>query len=144
MDTKIRHAQIYHVEMQQWRYIYIYIMADTAICIWMCFVVNVIAASSRCSFYLYGLTWIPTCKSDHIQNYVWDEITYSFPNFLQLHRWSFGMDKWFHPTFTWTCDNISTLGIDLILVIGRGRKSSGTKSKNSKGTPAKVLCQRDP
>ena len=44
--------------------------------------------------YLPGLTLISTWISNHMPSKVWDEITYSFPNYKQLHWcWSLGMDK---------------------------------------------------
>ena len=32
-------------------------------------------------FYYHGLAWIPTWISKYIHYKVWDEITYTFPNF---------------------------------------------------------------
>ena len=57
----------------------------------------------NCSpIYKHGLTLIPTWISDYIHYNVWDEITYPF---LNLHRWSLGMDK--------ACDYLSMLGLKL-------------------------------
>ena len=39
------------------------------------------------------------------------QITKCGMKFLNLHRWSLGMDKWFHPTLYRTCDYLSTLGL---------------------------------
>ena len=54
--------------------------------------------------------------SNYTQYKVCDEITYPFPNF----NGSLGMDKWFHPTFCWTRDYLSVLGLKLILISKRG------------------------
>ena len=60
------------------------------------------ACLMSCVFCEYGLTFILIWMSNYMPSEVWDEITYPFPNFnftvevLELHRWSFGMDKLFH------------------------------------------------
>ena len=45
---------------------------------------------------------------DNLIHYkVLDEITYLFPKFQQLHRWSLGMDMQFYPTLYLTSDYLS-------------------------------------
>ena len=38
-------------------------------------------------FYYLGLTLIPLWLSNHMPGKVWDEITYSFPNFIEVWEW---------------------------------------------------------
>ena len=38
---------------------------------------------------------------------------WSIPKLQRLHRWSLGMDKWFHPTFYNECNYLSMLGLKL-------------------------------
>ena len=65
------------------------------------------------------LTWIiliPTWISNHICNEVWDEITQTFPKLQRLHRWSLGMDKWFHPILYKGCDYRQVSNINCTLI----------------------------
>ena len=52
------------------------------------------------------LLTIPAWINNNVSNKVWDEITYSFPNFngCTVEVW-----KWCHPTLCWTCDYLSML-----------------------------------
>ena len=56
---------------------------------------------SRGAFYIRGATYIR-------------DKTVSIPKLQWLHRWSSGMDKWFHPTLYWVCGYLSMLGLKLI------------------------------
>ena len=65
------------------------------------------------------LTWIninPSMdKYSHAQKSVgWNYL--SIPKLQRLHRWSLGMDKWFHRTLYNGCNNLSMLGLKLIHV----------------------------
>ena len=44
----------------------------------------------------------------------------SISKLQRCNRWSFGMDKWFRPTFYWACDYLSMLGLKLNHVNKRG------------------------
>ena len=44
----------------------------------------------------------------------------SLPKLQRLHRWSLGLDKWFHPTLYKPCDYLSMLGLKLIHVSKMG------------------------
>ena len=48
----------------------------------------------------------------------------SIPKLQQLHRWSLGMDKLFHPTLYWACHYISMLVLKLVHVSKRGLRST--------------------
>ena len=37
----------------------------------------------------------------------------SIPQLQRCNLWSLGMDKYFHPTFNWTCDYLFMLGLNL-------------------------------
>ena len=55
------------------------------------------------------LTWIDFKQAwinNHMHNKVWDEITYTFPNFNGI---SLGMDNLVHPTLYNGCNNLSML-----------------------------------
>ena len=39
---------------------------------------------------------------------------FSIPKLQRLHRWSLGMDKWFHPTHYDGCNYLSMLGLKLV------------------------------
>ena len=63
---------------------------------------------TRPSFYQQGLTWIPVWISNHMPSKVWNEITYSFPNFnciVEVWEWitnfitSFIMYVMIYPCF---------------------------------------------
>ena len=45
---------------------------------------------------------------------------FSIPKLQWLHRWSLGMDKWFHPTRHWVCNYLSILGLKLNHISERG------------------------
>ena len=49
-----------------------------------------------------------------LENTVWNYL--SIPKLQRLHRWCYEMDKSFHPTLYWSCDNLSMLGFKLIHV----------------------------
>ena len=46
----------------------------------------------------------------------------SIPKLQRLHRWSLGMDKYFHPTHYNGCDYLSMLGLKLNHVSKRGHR----------------------
>ena len=77
-------------------------------------------AATWSPFYKHDKTLIPAWISNCIHYKVWDEITYSFPNFNGWSRWSLGMEKLFHPTPYWACDYLSMLCLKLIHVSKRG------------------------
>ena len=51
-------------------------------------------------FYLHELTLIPAWISIHMPSEVWDELTYPFPKFQRLNRWSQGMESNYTSYFT--------------------------------------------
>ena len=73
-------------------------------------------------FYWHGLTLIPAWISNHIQCKMGDDITYPFSNFNGCSRWSFGMDKLFHPTLHWACAYLCIQGFQLIYLCKKGTK----------------------
>ena len=55
---------------------------------------------------------VPAWISNHIPTKMPDEITYVYIlKIQQLHRGNLGMDKQFYPTFCWTWDHLSIMGI---------------------------------
>ena len=59
-------------------------------------------------------------KSNYIHYKMWNEITYTFPNFNRL-----GIDKYFRPTLYWACDYLSMSGSKLNHVGKKGRRNFG-------------------
>ena len=55
---------------------------------------------TRGPFYQHGLTLIPAWISNQILGKVWDEIT-------SIRSQTLTVDKSFHPTLHWACDNLS-------------------------------------
>ena len=55
----------------------------------------------------------------------------SIPKLQRLHRWSLGMDKYFHPILYNGCDYISMLGLKLNHVSKRGHIWRQWRSDNS-------------
>ena len=49
---------------------------------------------------------------------VWNYL--SIPKLQRLHRWSLGMEKWFHPTLYRACDYLSILELYLVHVCRSG------------------------
>ena len=51
----------------------------------------------------------------------------SIPKLQRLHRWSLGMDKYFHPMHHNGCNYLSMLGLKLNHVSKRGHRSPTTR-----------------
>ena len=69
--------------------------------------------ATRGPFYYHGLILIPAWIINQAPSKVWDVITYPILKQQRLHRWSLGMNTWFHPTFYNGCNYLSVLELKL-------------------------------
>ena len=81
---------------------------------------NIAGLSPGGPFTNNGSTLIPAWISNNMPSKMWDEITYSYPNFNGCTVEVWELDKWFHLTLYNTWNYLSMLGLKLIQVSKRG------------------------